>query len=258
MRSLDELASLLRSCGLNEHSRHLMSMPLPKCVRASDLCFAPCFAVGASAIDSAIGGGMFPGLLYEIVGPGGSGKTQFGLQCLFQSLVTLPPPAVCAYICAEKSVPMLRLRFLSAAFAARYSLDFDPLDRIYVHTVHSFRELEGVVLTQLPSLPHRARIPDGAVARVGCVVIDSVCGYSRDLDVQWLGADAAQLRAAALGRMSQVRITHNEMFPPLSHCPPCCSGSQSICLRSTVRGCRNQSGGRAHARVLRRCSVCRY
>ena len=207
MQSTAELARLLRSCGLADPAQHLLSMPRPEYVRAIDFCFAPSFAVGASAIDDAIGGGMYPGLLYEVVGPGGSGKTQFGLQCLLQSLLTLPPPTICAYICTEKSVPMLRLRALASAFAARHALKYDPLDRILVHTAHSFRELEGIVLTQLPSLPSRSSIPGYTSARVGCVVIDSICGFSRDLDQQWLGADAAQKRATALGRMAQVGPT---------------------------------------------------
>jgi RecA/RadA recombinase len=211
MRSNDELAKLLRSCGLSEHAHHLTTMPRPKYVRAVDMCFSPSFVVGASGIDAAIGGGMFPGLLYEVVGPGGSGKTQFGLQCLLQSLLALPLTSICAYICAEKSVPMLRLRFLSSAFAAQHALTFDPLDRIYVHTAHSFRELEGIVLTQLPSLPSRSSLPS---ARLACVVIDSVCGFSRDLDEQWLGAEAAQMRAAALGRMAQVSCPQH-MLPRL-------------------------------------------
>ena len=205
MQSAAELARLLRSCGLADHAQHLLSMPRPKCVRAIDFCFAPSFAVGASGIDGVIGGGMYPGLLYEVVGPGGSGKTQFGLQCLLQSLIALPPPTICAYICTEKSVPMLRLRALASAFAAKHALDYDPLDRILVHTAHSFRELEGVILTQLPSLPSRSHVLGCTATRVGCVVIDSVCGFSRDLDQQWLGADAAQMRATALGRMAQVR-----------------------------------------------------
>jgi RecA/RadA recombinase len=206
MQSVDELAKLLRSCGLTDYSQHLLSMPRPKCVRAVDVCFSPSFSVGASDIDDVLGGGMYPGLLYEIVGPGGSGKTQFGLQCLLQSLTSSPAPAISAYICTEKSVPMMRLRALSSAFASRHSLNFDPLDRIFVHTAHSFRELEGIVLTQLPALSSRPQIPNCPIARVGCVVIDSVCGFSRDLDEQWLGADAAQMRATALGRMAQVGL----------------------------------------------------
>ena len=205
MRSIDELVKLLCSCGLIDHAQHLLSMPRLNCVRASDMCFAPSFAIGAGGIDDAIGGGMHPGIMYEVVGPGGTGKTQFGLQCLLQSLVTLPPPTVCVYICAEKSVPMLRLRALASAFAAKHALYYDPLDRILVHTAHSFRELEGVILTQLPSLPSRSHVLGCTATRVGCVVIDSVCGFSRDLDQQWLGADAAQMRATALGRMAQVR-----------------------------------------------------
>jgi RecA/RadA recombinase len=213
MHSIDELAKLLRSCGLNDHSQHLISMARPKYVRALDVCFSPSFSVGASGIDEAIGGGMYPGLLYEVVGPAGSGKTQFGLQCMLQSLISLPAPSICAYICAEKSVPILRLRALSSAFASRHQLNFDPLDRIHVHTAHSFRELEGVILTQLPSLPYRSRIPNVPAARVGCVVIDSICGFSRDLDEQWLGAEAAQTRATSLGRMAQVkRMYHRNAF----------------------------------------------
>jgi RecA/RadA recombinase len=215
MESIAGLAQLLRSCGLPEHSQHALSLPRPKCVRALDVCAAPSFALGACGIDEAIGGGMYPGLIYEVVGPGGSGKTQFGLQCMLQCLLTLPQPTICAYICAEKSVPMLRLRALSAAFTAGHSLDYDPLDRIFVHTAQSFRELEGVILTQLPSLPLRSAIPNCSSARVGCVVVDSMCGFSRDLDEKWLGPEAAQLRAAALGRMTQVELTiHHSHRPP--------------------------------------------
>jgi RecA/RadA recombinase len=212
MQSIDDLSKLLRSCGLNDHSQHLMSMARPKYLRALDVCFSPSFSIGASGIDEAIGGGMYPGLLYEVVGPAGSGKTQFGLQCILQCLVSLPAPTICAYICADKSLPMLRLRSLASAFAARHSLNFDPLDRIHVHTAHSFRELEGVILTQLPSLPSRPCIPNVPNARVGCVVIDSICGFSRDLDEQWLGSQAAQTRAASLGRMTQVHLLRHEIF----------------------------------------------
>jgi hypothetical protein len=218
MQSVDELAKLLRSCGLTDYSQHLLSMPRPKCVRALDICFSPSFNVGASEIDEVIGGGIYPGLLYEVVGPGGSGKTQFGLQCLLQSLIASPAPAISAYICTEKSVPMIRLRSLSSAFASRHSLNFDPLDRIWVHTARSFRELEGIVLTQLPSLSSRAQIPNGPIAHVSCVVIDSVCGFSRDLDEQWLGADAAQMRATALGRMAQVGLVSSFVWHLLSSC----------------------------------------
>lgn len=204
MQSIDELYRLLRSCGLNDHSQHLMSMSHPRYSRALDICFSPSFSIGASGVDEAIGGGMYPGLLYEIVGPAGSGKTQFGLQCILRCLISSPEPTICAYICADKSMPILRLRSLSSSFAAKHSLKFDPLDRIHVHTAHSFRELEGIVLTQLPSLPSRSCIPNVTTARVGCVVIDSICGFSRDLDEQWLGVEGAQTRATSLGRMVQV------------------------------------------------------
>jgi hypothetical protein len=241
MRSNDDLAKLLRSCGLSEHAHHLSTMARPQCVRALDMCFSPSFEVGASGIDAALGGGMFPGLLYEVVGPGGSGKTQFGLQCLLQSLLALPPTSICAYICAEKSVPMLRLRSMSAAFAARHALTFDPLDRLYLHTAHSFRELEGIVLTQLPSLPSRSRLP---AARLACVVIDSVCGFSRDLDEQWLGAEAAQMRAAALGRMAQVTCTRHLLLRLcFSHRHARFAVSKSFGMRPALRGGCDQSGG---------------
>ena len=144
---------------------------------------------------------------------------------------------------------MLRLRSLSSAFAARHALSFDPLDRIFVHTAHSFRELEGIIITQLPSLPSRSCIPDHPSARVGCVVIDSVCGFSRDLDEQWLGAEAAQMRSVALGRMAQVRCIRQG--PPLScRLNACSSGSQSFRVQPAMRGGCNQPGGGAHARGL--------
>ncbi|KAK5302700.1 DNA repair protein rhp57 [Exophiala xenobiotica] len=148
-------------------------------------------------IDHALGGGLVPGHIIEVVGESAVGKTQFVLGMLLSA--QLPPPRGLGkgsiYVSTEAPLNTARLKQMLISHPEYERLD--PADRPsldYVHAIgtNDLEAQEHILRYQLPVAIQRLNI--------GLIVLDSVAANFRAEHESRTAAGLAE-RATALGKL---------------------------------------------------------
>ena len=141
--------------------------------------------LGCPVLDAALGGGLdVAGVITEVAGEAGVGKTQLALQLMLQvqlpqSMGGLAGGAVYLHGDTSNADPALRrLHTMAEAFAARHASVGAEVERlkhqIYVMQVDSPDDLWHIVDERVPALV--------STERVRLIVIDSLAGLHRGLE----------------------------------------------------------------------------
>ncbi|KAJ9504409.1 DNA repair protein rhp57 [Exophiala xenobiotica] len=144
-------------------------------------------------IDHALGGGLVPGHIIEVVGESAVGKTQFVLGLLLSA--QLPPPRGLGkgsiYVSTEAPLNTARLKQMLISHPEYERLD--PADH-YVHAIgtNDLEAQEHILRYQLPVAIQRLNI--------GLIVLDSVAANFRAEHESRTAAGLAE-RATALGKL---------------------------------------------------------
>ncbi|KAK4947400.1 DNA repair protein rhp57 [Elasticomyces elasticus] len=160
-------------------------------------------------IDRALGGGIVPGHIVEVVGESAVGKTQFVLGLLLS--VQLPPPhglgRDAIYVSTEAPLSTNRLEQILKSHPAYEALepqDRPTLDHVHAISTNDLEAQEHILRFQLPVAVQRFN--------VGLVVLDSVAANFRAEHETRTPAGLAE-RATELGKLGsmlrRVAVEHN-------------------------------------------------
>eukprot|EP00918_Siedleckia_nematoides_P099908 GHVU01218555.1.p1 GENE.GHVU01218555.1~~GHVU01218555.1.p1 ORF type:complete len:282 (-),score=28.60 GHVU01218555.1:331-1176(-) len=124
---------------------------------------------GVQAIDGLLRHGFITGLIYEIAGEAGTGKTQFALSLAAETVASVSEGGTC-YIYTEGTAPTERLaEIIGSRYGAWKMADY--LSRVFVDEVRTPEELGQALMDKIPRLVKHIALR--------MVIIDSIAGLFR-------------------------------------------------------------------------------
>jgi RecA/RadA recombinase len=229
-------------------------------VAASDLPQKKCLSSGCESIDELLKGGFYSGMIFEVFGEAGCGKTQLALQLLVQSCMPsssggLESPAICIY--SEGTFPVRRLREICEhSVRDRGGSVTAVMNRIYVEEVQSSKDLVTAVVDRLPILARRVH--------PALIVVDSIAAPLRsEFDADKLSdrADLLFALAAALKRLADelpavVVVANQAVDNMVALTPqPALGLSWAHCVNARIQILKSPLRGADGVTSLRRCCV---